>query len=171
MTTNLRTAGFLALAMLGYALMLPTCATRAHAQSDEDVRIVAITTAHESTSIVDARGIWSVLRAIADRHGWSLRTAARSYSPRLWSARARFPIVLMLTESCTRPPRIGPVVGPATCAALFGHVRHVMAGEPCQVDSWGNAEDYRRAQPAGRRFAFVTCAEGEQNRFADEVTP
>lgn len=166
MTVDLRTAAFLGLAMLGYALFLPTCVGRAHAQSDEDVRIVAITTAHESTSIADARGIWSVLRSIADRHHWSLRTAARSYSPRMWRRETRRPWVLDLSERCER--RVGPI-GPVTCGRLFAHVREVMHGERCPVTLWGSAADFERWR--GPPVAFVVCAEGERNRFATTVTP
>lgn len=168
MTADLRTALALGLALLGYLLMVPTCLGRARAQADEDVRVVAIETAHESTSIDDARGIWSVLRSIAARHGWSLRTAARSYSPRLWAGRTRRPWVLGLSERCAR--RGGPM-SRAACMMLFARVRAVMRGEPCPVDVWGMRSDFDRAQDAGRHFAFVVCSPGERNLFAAEIAP
>lgn len=168
MTTDLRTAAFLFVALVGYMLMLPRCVGAAHAQSDEDVRIVAIETAHESASIADAYGIASVLRAIARRHGWSLRTAARSYSPRLWRGATRRPWALDVTERCTRT--VGSLT-PSRCRALFARVRWALASDPCPVDVWGMRSDFDRAEARGRHFAYVQCAEGERNVFATEVTP
>lgn len=171
--SDCRTAGLLLVAMLGYALALPTCARRAHAQTDEALDLARLCV-HEAgwDSPDDCAAIFAVVR--------NRRARVRSFGRHLLAGTTRHaPWVLELTRAATAPPHMHdaswtrdrgthPSRRAAWLALLDACDRIVQEPPACDARTWGNASDFRRAAAHGRSFRFSDCGT-TRNLFAVEL--
>ena len=175
--TDARTALWLLVALLGYALMLPTCAT-ARAQADDALTLDVVRLAfHESVDpYADAPGIHAVIVNGARRRGVSLRIFARTHSPRFFAGASARPWALAIGLDCARPrgyagnwtlPRGDRPSWQTVCRATVARVRALR--EPvCEAETWGSARDYRSGPHAAAhaRDVFCDCGAGARNLFS-----